>query len=150
MGDEGNGGERVKRLLVTGSRTWNDEAGMDAALSEAWLELGSDAVLVHGAAAGADTMAERLWLGRGGTVEAHPVNYSDPTVRPRYAPLLRNTKMVHLGADLCLAFLGKESRGTYDCIGKARAAGIPVRVVNQSPRTPGWIVGETVKIEAAE
>lgn len=37
-----------------------------------------------------------------------------------------NTLMVNLGADVCLAFPAASSRGTVDCMDKAKAAGIPV------------------------
>jgi hypothetical protein len=38
----------------------------------------------------------------------------------------RNSLMVSLGADVCLAFPADSSRGTIDCMDKARAANIPV------------------------
>jgi hypothetical protein len=38
----------------------------------------------------------------------------------------RNSLMVNLGADVCLAFPAGSSTGTVDCMKKARAAGIPV------------------------
>ncbi len=40
----------------------------------------------------------------------------------------RNSRMVDLGADLCLGFPGPKSRGTWDCLRKAVDADIPTRV----------------------
>ena len=39
----------------------------------------------------------------------------------------RNQRMVDSGADLCLAFPLDGSKGTQDCMRRARDAGIPVR-----------------------
>jgi len=42
---------------------------------------------------------------------------------------VRNQEMVDAGADLCLAFIARDSRGARDCFSRARNAGI---------RTTGW------------
>ena len=42
------------------------------------------------------------------------------------SPPARNSHMVSLGADLCLGFPAKGSRGTWDCMRKACDAGIQV------------------------
>jgi len=84
-------------------------------------------ILVHGdASRGADRMARDFaqamwWLQE----EAHPADWSwgSPTAGHE-----RNQAMVDLGADVCLAFIQGESRGTRDCIKRARQAGIPVIV----------------------
>lgn len=43
---------------------------------------------------------------------------------------LRNQHTVDLGADKCIAAPTEGSRGTWDCVRRAKAAGIPVRVVS--------------------
>jgi YspA, cpYpsA-related SLOG family len=53
---------------------------------------------------------------------------------------IRNQEMVNGGADLCLAFLHPESRGTLDCMGRAEVAQIPVQVV-------AWMAEEDFKPE---
>ena len=64
---------RPRRVLVTGSRTWIDEAVIAAALREHWT---AGAVLVTGACPrGADAIAERLWTAWGGQVERHPADW---------------------------------------------------------------------------
>jgi len=59
------------------------------------------------------------------TGDPHPAENhgSWPACGPR-----RNSHMVSLGADLCLALPTRNSRGTWDCAEKAAKAGIPVRL----------------------
>jgi hypothetical protein len=114
----------VRRLLVTGSRDWTNERAIYEAL-EAAVD-GPDWVIVHGAARGADTIAD-LWAKMTGyEVEPHPADWGR---HGKAAGPIRNQEMVALGADLCLAFPVPGSRGTLDCIERARAAHIPVREV---------------------
>jgi hypothetical protein len=122
------------RILVTGSRRWPDADLVNKVLSNYRLTagVGEPVTIVHGhCPTGADAMAD-LW-----TVSAHSV---DPDVAlPERHPAewdvygkaagpLRNQEMVDLGADLCLGFLMPDSRGTRDCIQRARDAGIAVVV----------------------
>lgn len=115
----------MKRLLVTGSRHGWDEERLRLALDRAWYELSEDdaeVVLVHGVAPGVDTQAAEYWISRGRLVETHPAAWREEG--PAAGPI-RNSKMVALGADLCLAF--GDGKGTTDCARKAEAAGIPLR-----------------------
>jgi hypothetical protein len=100
---------------------------MVVALDAAWRSLGQPErpVLVHGACGGADAMADALWKLWGWPTEPHPADFA---LLGRAAGPQRNTRMVDLGADLCLAFPLPGSRGTKDCVQRARAAGIPVRI----------------------
>lgn len=110
------------RILVTGSRAWKDEPAVRAALSP-WVH--KDNVLVHGAAIGLDTMAERLWMeisaerGFVGKWERH-------FAKDHESPLARNTYMCDLGADVCFAFAEKWASGTGNCARTARRVGIVV------------------------
>jgi hypothetical protein len=126
------------RVLVTGSRrlgTERDDEGFLTAESWSqikWLRdmltiyLSNGGTVVHGGCpTGADCIADNLSrdLGLVGvTVERHPADWS----KGRKAGPERNQGMVDLGADICLAFPLGESRGTRDCMRRARAAGIPV------------------------
>jgi 3-keto-L-gulonate-6-phosphate decarboxylase len=83
----------------------------------------NEVTVVHGGAKGADTIAAELATGFGMKVEAH---LADWQAYHRAAGPLRNQKMVDLGADICLAFLMPDSKGTADCISKAEKAGIPI------------------------
>lgn len=119
----------AKRVLVTGSRDWTDEATVRAALSQAWNDLGrgDQIVLVQGEChmGGADKIAADTWAGWGLPVEGHPAERGPDG---RVLGPERNARMVNLGADLCLAFPLPSSRGTRNCMRLAREAGIPVRV----------------------
>lgn len=136
----------TRRLLFTGSRRHRHgetEQLIRVALAYAGQRLGRDTVLVHGAARGGDELAARWWSGWGLPCEAWPADWAgpcDPAVcRPghrktnqagrEYCPLAgprRNQAMVDAGADLCVAMPRGRSSGTFDCAGRARAAGIEV------------------------
>lgn len=117
------------RVLVTGSRDWTDLAAVDRSLdvfqSRAATE-GSRLVVVHGAARGADAIAERWALRNGVAVERHPARWRPGGVYNPQAGLVRNREMVKAGADVCLAFIRSGSRGASHCARLAEEAGIPV------------------------
>ena len=115
------------RLLITGSRYFNDAGLMSAAISDAVSTLrgfGFDRiVLVHGGARGADMLAAHIGRSMGLEIEAHPARWD---VFGRAAGPVRNKEMVELGADLMLAFPVGESRGTRGCMELAREKGCAV------------------------
>jgi YspA, cpYpsA-related SLOG family len=114
---------RARRILVTGSRTWDDAGVIAGVLAEHYRP---GAVLVSGACPrGADALAEEYWQLLGGLVERHPADWGRFGKR---AGFRRNAEMVNTGADMCVAFIRDESRGASHCAGLARAAGIPVRL----------------------
>lgn len=120
------------RILVTGSREWSNAEVMKPQLQYLYygaLRDGRRPVLVHGAARGADSMANMLWFaGTGLLPEAHPADWD---THGKAAGFIRNQEMVDRGADVCLAFLVRAAanRGTRDCMGRAGRAGIPVMEV---------------------
>lgn len=139
---------RPYRVLVTGSRDWDDVTTIGAALEQALIDAGPRPVLVvHGACpSGADWHADHYarWLrgkGCGIDVEPHPAK-GHPTEDfgpwPGAGPR-RNAHMVGLGADACLAFIGPctsprcrrpgphPSHGASGCADLAEQAGIPTR-----------------------
>jgi hypothetical protein len=114
-------GRAVRRVLVTGSRTWTAQQVIAGALRELYAP---GVVLVSGACPrGADAIAEHLWACWGGQVERHPADWSTG----RAAGPERNAAMVAAGADVCLAFIRDASPGASHCAGLAELAGIPVR-----------------------
>lgn len=112
------------RVLVTGSRHGWHSGDLAAALERLRAEY-PEAVLVHGAAPGVDTQAATLWGSWGLRTEPHPASWRQYGKR---AGPIRNQQMVDAGAEICVAFLEPGSRGTADCLARARAAGIPTRV----------------------
>ena len=119
------------RILITGSREWTDRETIRRNISAVAMGRFRDrpVVIVHGAARGADIIADSVAREFGLTPEPHPAEAHGSW--PQCGPL-RNQHMVNLGADICLAFPTRESRGTWDCIKRANAAGIRVVVVPAS------------------
>lgn len=126
----------AKRVIVTGGRDFANLGMVQQALAV----VNPYAVIVHGAAPGADSLAAGVWKswGRGERVESHPAQWSAPCQddcppghrrnrgRGEYCPMAgphRNQEMAELGADALLVFPG--GSGTYDMVKRARAAGIP-------------------------
>lgn len=120
------------RVIITGSRDWRNSELIDLALSQ----LPKDSIIVHGCATGADAIARSLALSLGLKVEDHwpdYVNYDFAAANKR-----RNQEMVNAGADLVLAFPTPSSRGTWDCVRRAKNAGIPVRVIQVDGKEYPW------------
>lgn len=97
-----------------------------------------DVALAHpeyGPYVGGDWYAHHHALARGWTVEAVPADW--PTFG-KAAGGIRNQVMVNRGADVCVgAPVPGRSKGTYDCMRRARAAGIPVVDLSQPPEPEG-------------
>lgn len=119
------------RILVTGSRDWED--GEQIALSLGYavgeaLSRGvpfSDVVIVHGhCPTGADATVDRLASDYGHRVERHPAEWDR---LGKSAGFQRNAVMVAAGADVCLAFIRNGSRGATHTADLARKAGIETR-----------------------
>lgn len=122
------------RILVTGGREYADRAEVERKLRFAppW------AVIVHGAAPGADSLCASVWEEWGGEVDPHPADWTGPcreSCRPGHrrlrpdgsticpaAGVYRNSEMLESGVDFYIAFPG--GRGTADMVEKARHAGL--------------------------
>lgn len=109
----------TRRILVTGSRAWTDQGKLRLAMFREIIVDDDRTVIVHGAAPGADTMADRYARMTGCQPEPYP---AADFPSPRH----RNQHMVDLGADVCLAFATSWASGTGMCARMARKAGIPV------------------------
>lgn len=122
------------RILVTGSRNWTDRDAVRAALLDtlgSYPTIGAPQ-LVHGAAEGADTIADEEWQAFAWLL-ADPERYP---ARDFASPRARNQYMVNLGATVCLAFALSWASGTGMCARMARRAGIRVidKGVSTAPR----------------
>lgn len=114
------------RILVTGSRAWLDENAIRLALEFHLQQFPMDrtAVLVHGAAAGADSIAARIWSD---WHKRWPWLFAEAESHPAFSfpdPKVRNQHMVDLGAEVCLVFAREWASGSGHCARAARRAGI--------------------------
>jgi hypothetical protein len=127
---------RAKRLLITGTRHGWDHDHLESVLRE-WhrnlSEYGQQVILVHGDADGVDTQARDIWHEMGYITEPHPANWKKFGMK---AGPIRNTEMVQLHADQCIAFPDQTSVGTHDCASKARRAGIPTETYRSPTKPP--------------
>lgn len=114
------------RILITGSRDWDDANAIAFVMEGAVPLMARDVTVVHGDARGADRIAGAYAEQAGWKVEKHPANWN---LYGKKAGFIRNKEMVDLGADICLAFIKNNSRGATMCAQLAREAGIPVRVI---------------------
>lgn len=110
------------RVLVAGSRDWNDPGTVMDVLNDISAEY-PDLVVVHGACpTGADLHAHAWALAAGVRPERHPADWDR---HGKAAGFRRNAEMVALGADVCLAFIRNHSRGATHTADLAEKAGIP-------------------------
>lgn len=117
----------MRRVLVTGGRNWNNTDTIWCALDRELEELTDEEelVVIHGGCpTGADELADQWAEDSGVAVNVFPADWD---TYGKAAGPIRNQQMVD-GADVCLAFPMGESRGTRDCMRRAKAAGIPVIV----------------------
>jgi hypothetical protein len=144
-------------ILVTGSRNWrtgDHRTVMHQALTDTWTSAQRRGLtrltVIHGAAAGADTMAARWTIGQPGVYElpfearwtddcgehcrpGHRRRRADGTSYCPAAGAYRNQRMVneasrHRGSVLVLAFWAQpKSDGTADAVRRAKRSLLPVR-----------------------
>ena len=112
----------LMRVLVCGGRNYRDQSTVDEALLP---YATPDAVIVNGAAGGADTLAQRFAERFGVRSEQYPADWRK---HGRAAGPIRNQQMLDSGVDIVIAFPG--GRGTADMVGRARDAGVPVMEVD--------------------
>jgi hypothetical protein len=128
------------KVLTTGSRTWRGVYGEWIIqltlnrLEALAIALHSPLRLMNGACPeGADAIVQRWCDRRGVPLDAFPADWAN---YGKAAGPMRNMYMVHLGADMCVAFLRDNSKGTEGTINLARAAKIPTFVVPWDDTTP--------------
>jgi hypothetical protein len=116
---------RAPRVLVTGSREWADLGPIRRELAK----LPAGAIVIHGAARGADRLAGEAAAGLGLDVRPCPADWE------RYgkgAGHIRNRRMLAEDKpDLVLAFHGNldESSGTRHMVEIGSRAAVPVKVI---------------------
>jgi hypothetical protein len=131
------------RVIICGSRNWEGitaRARIHNILGDLWAfarALGQPLTIIHGdCPTGVDAIAD-AWARRrsdeGIQVRAWPAEWDR---LGKAAGPVRNSNMALAGADMCIAFLRDDSRGTKDMIYKAQARYIPTFVINWDPEEP--------------
>lgn len=125
----------MKRILISGSRDWDDNVFIERAIISAMnllfpsaspFDCGhwDDVTVVHGdCPTGADSIANSFCIRNSVPVERHPADWEQFGKRAGY---LRNQEMVDAGADIVLVFNKNSSRGASMTAKLAREAGLPV------------------------
>lgn len=117
------------RILVTGSRDWNDRTVIHNALLSISPKEGEQMTVINGGARGADWLAQECARALGYVVITHVADWDKYGKRAGY---VRNQQMVDSGVDVCLAFIKNESKGATMCADLATKAGIPVRFYREN------------------
>ena len=119
------------KIIVTGGRNYQNKKRVEGVLDDIDRSVGID-ILVHGGAAGADTLAALWAMSRNKNLVEFPADWSkySHSAGPR-----RNQQMADAGADLCVAFPGNS--GTRDMKRKARKANIRVVEIYDDQLSPG-------------
>ena len=115
----------MTRVLVTGSRTWEDANTIYYAFRDWWFHTGKPdkPILVSGnCPKGADALAEMVWERNGWPVERHPADWN---THGRSAGFKRNLEMVESQPELLFAFIRDKSKGATHTLRLAEKAGIP-------------------------
>lgn len=116
------------RLLVCGGRYYANKKRVAEEL-EKWIRPGDlQSIVIHGGAAGADTLAA-VWCQQNGVHAARVDALWDWTRPVKAAGPRRNTVMLLLEPELVLAFPG--GGGTADMVIQAERAGLDVRRIER-------------------
>lgn len=113
-------------VVICGDRHWTDRDKIYQRL----LLLPFDAAVVHGdCPTGADRIADQIAREMGFVVVPVPADWTKYGLS---AGPIRNSQMIAMGPWLVIAFhsdINGKSKGTKDCVNKARARGIPVEII---------------------
>lgn len=112
------------KVLVTGSRDWNDREAITRGI-----RLMQPTLVIHGDAQGADWIADAVAASDGIARAKFPANWNG---EGKAAGPKRNRMMFDITKpDVVLAFPLPQSVGTLDMMAYARSHGCPVLVVNE-------------------
>ncbi len=115
------------RLLVTGSRDWSDGIQIHHEFDCIKSKYGTDVVVAHGGATGADYFAASEASNQGWKVQLYRADWKK---YGKAAGPIRNQQMLdEFKPDYVLAFPLRGSVGTVDMMQRVVKAGIPMRVV---------------------
>ena len=115
-------------VLISGKRDFTDYERFSCILDESLKDIEGEIEIVEGGAKGADALARRYALEKGLKCREFPALWD---VNGRAAGPIRNSEMVKFiaGKDCkAIFFWDGKSKGTGDCLKKARKAGIDCEV----------------------
>lgn len=114
----------MTRLLVCGGRHYTDYERVCAVIPHVC----TPSVIIHGAAPGADSLAQRWAEENNVPVEVYAADWEKDGKR---AGPIRNARMLLVGKpEWCIAFPG--GRGTADMIRRCRGIGLPTYIVQEN------------------
>lgn len=105
------------RLIVCGSETWFDVEAVNIVVEMLIDRYGTDLVIAHGGAGGAESIAHAAFRTAGVHCEVYLPNWS---LHPKNAPEIRNWEMLESGSDGVVAFWENRSRNTAHMVSLAR------------------------------
>lgn len=117
------------RIIVAGSRTFNDYDLLESTLSDYLKENNDNATIISGAARGADQIGERFARHHGYNLKCFPAQWD---AYGRSAGPIRNREMAKYAAEgrgVLFAFWDGKSRGTKSMIDLAKQYGLEVHVI---------------------
>lgn len=130
---------KVFRLLITGSRTWDDYDAIKDAILDLMKELVAENPdlgklpprawfnIVHGnCPKGADMLADHFART---VLKLEPEIYNADWRIGKKAGFVRNARMVETMPDACLAFIRDRSKGATGCRDLAKGRGIPTETI---------------------
>lgn len=118
------------RVLITGSCAWPKE--LAGTVYERLSKFPADTTIIHGCAAGVDTLGADAAKKLGFNTEEYPPDpelYGPEVETHAQACQARNIAMTEAEPDICVAFWNGTSIGTFHTMYNAVIRGIPVDVV---------------------
>lgn len=119
------------RVLICGSRHWAKPVPVDVVVGGFKAVYGTETVIIHGAAQGADSMAGSAAHRHGLDCEPYPADWD---THGKSAGPLRNQRMLDEGKpEVVVAFTNDlpGSKGTADMVRRALKAGLPVYIMGR-------------------
>lgn len=120
----------MRRVLICGARDWADVAPIAKLINS----LPADAIVIHGRARGADSIADRAARGRRLRVEGYSADWLQFGSE---AGSRRNQRMIDVGEPTeGHAFPTVKSIGTWDMVRRLVSAGIPTLIYRPTMQCP--------------
>lgn len=117
------------KIAIVGSRKFNDLSFVMKKFMEVWQEVTREnpdlklndehLTIISGGASGVDSCAQEIAKALGLPIKIHYPNWK---LHGKAAGPIRNEKIIE-EADVVIAFPGKDSKGTWDAINRARRKG---------------------------